>query len=176
SLADRMAILNRCVLQDVGPPGQIYNDPATAFTASFLNSQQLNLLSPEVHTPMNQYILLDFGAHQLIIPWTDPRAYAVSKYTGGRILVGIRPDGMGPVPEGYNGPAFFGRVRTLEYHGHEWLAYIEARLPAVPVPEPPDPRSGMENGHKGRARARALIRRLLPTPRPDKPEEEQDDT
>src|SRR5687768_8517086 len=92
TLADRIAIINRGVLQDVGTPGQIYNDPATAFTAAFLNSQQLNLLAPEVHTPQNQYILLDFGPHKLTIPWTDPRAYAVSKYTGGTIIVGIRPD------------------------------------------------------------------------------------
>ncbi|MFC7587074.1 ABC transporter ATP-binding protein [Nonomuraea antimicrobica] len=51
TLADRIAILNRGVLQDVGTPAQIYNDPATAFVAAFLNSQQLNLLAAGVRTP-----------------------------------------------------------------------------------------------------------------------------
>ncbi|GAA5069625.1 multiple sugar transport system ATP-binding protein [Thermocatellispora tengchongensis] len=163
TLADRIAIMNRGVLQDVGTPGQVYNDPATAFTAAFLNSQQLNLLAPEVHTPQNQYILLDFGPSQLTIQWTDPRAYAVSKYTGGHIIVGIRPDALAPVPENYDGPCFFGRVRTLEYHGHEWLAYIEAGLPSVPVPEPPDPRQARAaaNGGSAGSRARSMIRRLI---------------
>ena len=98
SLADRIAILNRGVLQDMGTPAQVYNDPATAFVAAFLNSQQLNLLAATVRTPQNQYVLLDFGPHRLTMPWNDPRAYAVSQHVGGQILVGIRPDALVPVP------------------------------------------------------------------------------
>ncbi|HLU73296.1 MAG TPA: ATP-binding cassette domain-containing protein [Nonomuraea sp.] len=161
TLADRIAILNRGVLQDVGTPAQIYNDPATAFVAAFLNSQQLNLLAANVHTPQNQYVLLDFGPHRLSIPWSDPRAYAISQHTGGQVLVGMRPDGLAPVPESYDGPAFFGRVRTLEYHGHEWMAYIECGVPAVPVPEPPDPRLNSNGRHTARGGIGAMIRRLF---------------
>lgn len=148
TLADRIAIMNRGVLQDVGTPAQIYNDPATAFVAAFLNSQQLNLLAATVRTPQNQYVMLDFGPHRLSIPWSDPRAYAISQHTGNQVLVGMRPDGLAPVPESYDGPSFFGRVRALEYHGHEWLAYVECGTPGVPVPEPPDPRANA-NGPDG---------------------------
>ncbi|MEU7915936.1 ABC transporter ATP-binding protein [Microbispora bryophytorum] len=159
TLADRIAIMNRGVLQDIGTPAQVYNDPATAFTAAFLNSQQLNLLAATVRTPQNQFIMLDFGPHQITMPWTDPRAYAVSQHTGTQIIVGIRPDGLVPVPERTEGPTFFGRVRTLEYHGHEWLAYLEAGIPAVDVPEPPDRRQ--LNGTGGGGKARSMMRRLL---------------
>ncbi|MFO7251036.1 MAG: ATP-binding cassette domain-containing protein [Actinomycetes bacterium] len=162
SLADRIAILNRGVLQDVGTPTQVYNDPATAFVAAFLNSQQLNLLEAMVRTPQNQYVLLDFGTHRLTMPWNDPRAYAVSQFVGRPILVGIRPDALVPLPpHAEQGQYFAGRVRTLEYHGHEWLAYLEAGLPAVPVPEPPDPRAHANGGHGEGSRAKALLRRLL---------------
>ncbi|GII27881.1 ABC transporter ATP-binding protein [Planotetraspora mira] len=160
TLADHIAIMNRGVLQDIGTPGQVYNDPATAFTAAFLSSQQLNLLAAHVRTPQNQYILLDFGPHQITMQWTDPRAYAVSRHAGTQIIVGIRPDGLVPVPENTEGPSFFGRVRTLEYHGHEWLAYLEAGIPAVGVPEPPDPRHANGGGQTG-GRSRSVMRRLL---------------
>ncbi|MFC7639938.1 ABC transporter ATP-binding protein [Streptosporangium lutulentum] len=140
TLADRIAIMNRGVLQDLGTPGQVYNDPATAFTAAFLSSQQLNLLAATVRTPQNQFILLDFGPHQITIPWTDPRAYVISQHVGSQIIVGLRPDCLAPVPDSFEGPTFLGRVRALEYHGHEWLAYVESGLTAVAVPEPPDPR------------------------------------
>ncbi|WP_049576837.1 ABC transporter ATP-binding protein [Nonomuraea sp. SBT364] len=174
TLADRIAILNRGVLQDVGTPAQIYNDPATAFVAAFLNSQQLNLLAATVRTPQNQYVMLDFGPHRLTIPWSDPRAYAISQYTGGQVLVGMRPDGLAPVPESYDGPSFFGRVRALEYHGHEWLAYIECGVPAVPVPEPPD-RAALRNGQRtGSGGIAGLVRRLLPQrAEPEQQEQEQ---
>ncbi|GII77255.1 sugar ABC transporter ATP-binding protein [Sphaerisporangium rufum] len=171
TLADRIAIINRGVLQDVGTPSQIYNDPATAFVAAFLSSQQINLLSAAVRTPQNQYIMLDFGLHQIIMPWSDPRAYALSQHTGSQIIVGIRPDGLAPLPDGADAPHFAGRVRTLEYHGHEWLAYLEVGIPAVSAPEPA-PRANLNghanghangNGHGGvGGRMRAMMRRFMP--------------
>ncbi|GAA3136446.1 ABC transporter ATP-binding protein [Planomonospora alba] len=163
TLADRIAIMNRGVLQDVGTPAQVYNDPATAFTAAFLNSQQLNLLAATVRTPQNQFILLDFGPHQITIPWSDPRAYAISQHVGHQIIVGLRPDCVAPVPDTFDGPVFLGRVRNLEYHGHEWLAYVETGITSVSVPEPPDPRLNARNlaaaGQGGRIRS--VVRRLL---------------
>ncbi|MBG0829933.1 ATP-binding cassette domain-containing protein [Planomonospora sp. ID67723] len=166
TLADRIAIMNRGVLQDLGTPGQVYNDPATAFTAAFLSSQQLNLLSATVRTPQNQFILLDFGPHQITIPWTDPRAYAISQHVGRQIIVGLRPDCLAPVPETFDGPTFLGRVRALEYHGHEWLAYVESGITSVAVPEPPDPRLNARNGAGTGAqgsRIRSMMRRLFPS-------------
>ncbi|MEU1721470.1 ATP-binding cassette domain-containing protein [Nonomuraea sp. NPDC005692] len=172
TLADRIAILNRGVLQDVGTPAQIYNDPATAFVAAFLNSQQLNLLAAGVRTPQNQYVMLDFGPHRLTMPWSDPRAYAISQHTGGQVLVGMRPDGLAPVPESYDGPSFYGRVRALEYHGHEWLAYLECGMPAVPVPEPPDPRARLNGERNGGGGLTGMVRRLF-SQRPQEHEEQE---
>ncbi|MEU5861450.1 MULTISPECIES: ATP-binding cassette domain-containing protein [unclassified Nonomuraea] len=173
TLADRIAILNRGVLQDVGTPAQIYNDPATAFVAAFLNSQQLNLLAAGVRTPQNQYVMLDFGPHRLTMPWSDPRAYAISQHTGGQVLVGMRPDGLAPVPESYDGPSFYGRVRALEYHGHEWLAYLECGMPAVPVPEPPDPRARVNAERDGAGGLSGMVRRLFSQRAPEHEEQEQ---
>ncbi|MFI7415846.1 ABC transporter ATP-binding protein [Nonomuraea sp. NPDC049684] len=173
TLADRIAILNRGVLQDVGTPAQIYNDPATAFVAAFLNSQQLNLLAAGVRTPQNQYVMLDFGPHRLTMPWSDPRAYAISQHTGGQVLVGMRPDGLAPVPESYDGPSFYGRVRALEYHGHEWLAYLECGMPAVPVPEPPDPRARLNGERAGAGGLTGMVRRLFSQRAPEHEEQEQ---
>ncbi|MBE1593195.1 ABC transporter ATP-binding protein [Nonomuraea angiospora] len=173
TLADRIAILNRGVLQDVGTPAQIYNDPATAFVAAFLNSQQLNLLAATVRTPQNQYVMLDFGPHQLTMPWSDPRAYAISQHTGGQVLVGMRPDGLAPVQESYDGPSFFGRVRALEYHGHEWLAYLECGVPAVPVPEPPDPRQRSNANKNGSGKLSGLVRRIFSAQREEEHQEQE---
>ncbi|MET7326529.1 ATP-binding cassette domain-containing protein [Nonomuraea sp. NPDC005650] len=173
TLADRIAILNRGVLQDFGTPGQIYNDPATAFVAAFLNSQQLNLLAANVRTPQNQYVMLDFGPHRLTMQWSDPRAYAISQHTGGQVLVGLRPDGLVPVPESYDGPSFFGRVRALEYHGHEWLAYLECGAPAVPVPEPPDPRVRLNGDKHGSGKLSGLVRRIFSGQRQEEHQEQE---
>jgi multiple sugar transport system ATP-binding protein len=50
---------------------------------------------------------------------------------GRTVLVGIRPDALRPVQGGATGQTLAGRVRVLEFHGHDWLAYAEAGIPTV---------------------------------------------
>ncbi len=51
TMSDRMAILNEGVLQQVGSPAEIYDNPATPFVASFTGSPAMNLI------PMDNRIL-----------------------------------------------------------------------------------------------------------------------
>ena len=48
TLADRVAIMDRGVLQQVGPPKEVYARPANVFVAGFLGSPPMNLLNVRV--------------------------------------------------------------------------------------------------------------------------------
>jgi ABC-type sugar transport system ATPase subunit len=48
TLADRLAIMNRGRLEQVGPPLEVYRAPATLFVAQFLSSPRLNVLDGEL--------------------------------------------------------------------------------------------------------------------------------
>ena len=48
TLATRVAVMNDGVIRQIGPPEQIYNDPADAFVAGFIGSPAMNLLPVEV--------------------------------------------------------------------------------------------------------------------------------
>jgi multiple sugar transport system ATP-binding protein len=48
SMADRIAVMNLGVLQQVGSPLEIYNGPANLFVAGFLGSVQINFLPAEL--------------------------------------------------------------------------------------------------------------------------------
>ena len=48
TLADRVAIMDRGVLQQVGPPREVYARPASVFVAGFLGSPPMNLLNARV--------------------------------------------------------------------------------------------------------------------------------
>lgn len=45
SMGDRIAILNEGVLQQVGPPQEVYEKPANIFVARFIGSTRMNLLN-----------------------------------------------------------------------------------------------------------------------------------
>ncbi|CCM79287.1 ABC transporter ATP-binding protein [Rhizobium mesoamericanum] len=48
TLADRVAVMNKGVIEQLGTPREIYNDPRTLFVAGFIGSPPMNLIPGEV--------------------------------------------------------------------------------------------------------------------------------
>jgi multiple sugar transport system ATP-binding protein len=47
TLAHRVAVMNKGVIEQLGTPRAIYNDPRTLFVAGFIGSPPMNLLAGE---------------------------------------------------------------------------------------------------------------------------------
>jgi multiple sugar transport system ATP-binding protein len=135
TMADRVAIMRRGILQDVGTPTEVYGRPATLYVAAFLGSPRMNLLEASVYVHLDQYIALNFGEQALYLPWNDIRARAVAHYHGERIVVGLRAEALTPVAPEVQGDVLRGRIRYLEHHGHESLAFLDIGATAIVVDE-----------------------------------------
>ena len=133
TLADRIAVMRDGVLEDLGSPKQVYDDPATAFVASFLGATQINLLTAVVRRA-HEGVLLDLGPQCLLVPWSDPRAKPLIGHHESQITVGIRVDALAPVEEPRAGAYLAGRVVALEYHGHAWAAHVDAGVTSAEFP------------------------------------------
>ncbi len=133
TMADRVAILRKGVLQDVGTPTQVYGRPATLYVAAFLGAPRMNLLEAQVYVHLDRHIALHMGEQTLYLPWNDIRARAVAHYHGERIVVGMRAEALTPVPMDTEGDVLRGRIRYLEHHGHESLAFLDIGAYAVIV-------------------------------------------
>ena len=65
--ADRMAVLDKGVVQQVGAPATLYDDPVNAFVANFVGT--MNLLPGRVRTRSSQGLTLDIdGVGELAFP------------------------------------------------------------------------------------------------------------
>ena len=135
TMADRVAILRRGVLQDIGTPTEVYGRPATLYVAAFLGAPRMNLLEASVYVHLDRYIALNFGEQALYLPWHDIRARAVAHYHGERIVVGMRAEALTPVAPDAPGDVLHGRIRYLEHHGHESLAFLDIGATAIVVDE-----------------------------------------
>jgi multiple sugar transport system ATP-binding protein len=135
TMADRVAILRKGVLQDVGTPTQVYGRPATLYVAAFLGSPRMNLLEAEVYVHLDRHIALHMGDQVLHLPWNDLRSRQVAHFHGERIVIGVRAEALTPVPDSTNGDVLRGRIRYLEHHGHESLAFLDIGATAVIVDE-----------------------------------------
>jgi multiple sugar transport system ATP-binding protein len=161
TMADRVAIIRKGVLQDLGTPTEVYRRPATLYTAAFLGSPKMNLLEAAVYVHLDRYIALGFGEQTLYLPWNDPRARAVARYHGERIVVGVRPEALLPVPMDSPGDVLRGRIRHMEHHGHESLAFVDVGATAVVVDEMATPVNGRAPATRG---LRKFIDRLVGSP------------
>ncbi|GIG90793.1 ABC transporter ATP-binding protein [Plantactinospora endophytica] len=133
TMADRVAIMRKGVLQDVGTPTQVYGRPATLYVAAFLGSPRMNLLEATVYVHLDRYVTLNLGEQALYLPWDDIRARAVAHYHGERIVVGMRAEALTPVAPDSPGDVLQGRIRYLEHHGHESLAFLDVGATAIVV-------------------------------------------
>ncbi|KKK04545.1 ABC transporter ATP-binding protein [Micromonospora sp. HK10] len=160
TMADRVAIMRKGVLQDVGTPTQVYGRPATLYVAAFLGSPRMNLLEASVYVHLDRYIALNLGEQSLYLPWDDIRSRAVAHYHGERIVVGMRAEALTPVAPDTPGDVLQGRIRYLEHHGHESLAFLDIGATAIVVDEMGTPVENNLPGQRGLRRFGQVMQRL----------------
>jgi multiple sugar transport system ATP-binding protein len=114
TLGERIAVLSEGVLQQVGPPQDVYDHPANVFVAGFIGSPPMNLLKGNAAGGRIAVGEVEFVDRQV---------------PDGEVLVGIRPEGLHPVGEAFDGPVFEVSVEVVEPLGDEVLVHgsIEAR-------------------------------------------------
>jgi len=114
TLGERIAVLSQGVLQQVGPPQDVYDHPANVFVAGFIGSPPMNLLKGNAASGR-----ISVGEVELVD----------RQVPDGEVLVGIRPEGLHPVGEAFDGPVFEVSVEVVEPLGDEVLVHgsIEAR-------------------------------------------------
>lgn len=92
SLADRIAVMNEGVLQQVGTPSEVYGNPANLFVAQFVGSPVMNITAAHVQTN---------GAHTKIVLAEGETAFEFPGTVGPQLqsatsdpMVGVRPEGV----------------------------------------------------------------------------------
>lgn len=117
TLADKIVVLDRGSIQQIGPPQEIYANPANQMVASFMGNPPMNLL----------YAAYEAGQFWLdgqAIPCPEPLQAVVRSHPHNRYTLGIRPENLQVVAE--TDPFHLKCVVTLvEPLGRETLVKVE---------------------------------------------------
>ena len=108
TLGERIAVLSDGVLQQVGPPQDVYDHPANVFVAGFIGSPPMNLL--EGTASDGRVVVGEVELDRVRAP-------------DGPVLVGIRPEGLRPVGSDDAGVTFEVGVDLVEPLGDEVLVH-----------------------------------------------------
>jgi sn-glycerol 3-phosphate transport system ATP-binding protein len=107
TLADRIVIMNKGTIDQVGTPEEIYNHPASIYVAGFIGSPAMNFL-PGTISVAQRAVLLSGGAR------LDISAEAALGQDGLLVQVGLRPEQIALARPGQPGlPARFDFVEEL---------------------------------------------------------------
>jgi ABC-type sugar transport system ATPase subunit len=126
ALGDRIAVLDRGRLQQVGSPDEIYNQPANVRVAKFFGPQGMNII--------DGYLTSEGGptkfrgdtrpeSFQFDVP--ADVAPKLKAYEGGKVLCGFRPEDVEPDTAG----ELKGEITGGESLGH--ATYVCVRLPGL---------------------------------------------
>ncbi len=123
TLGDRIAVMRAGILQQVGPPSELYGYPSNLFVAGFIGSPSMNFLGGEIsgdniHLPIGDVHIPDELRHRLESgPGGDRRA----------VVAGLRPEHFEDaalVPDRSKGTVFKTKIDVLESMGSEYYAYF----------------------------------------------------
>ncbi|MBN3490737.1 sn-glycerol-3-phosphate ABC transporter ATP-binding protein UgpC [Acholeplasma equirhinis] len=120
TLADRIVVMNKGYIQQVGTPTEIYVDPANLFVANFIGTPPMNIFK----THLNPDGTLNFGDAKCDIT-RFRHMDQLKPYLGKDIIVGIRPEHVkiDHVAKDRNGVE--SKVVNYELLGHAALVHFE---------------------------------------------------
>ena len=85
TMADRIVVMDKGVIQQVDTPQKLYSEPANMFVAGFIGSPSMNFFDASVSNGK-----IRFSGYEFDI--TEQKKTLLSAYQGKEIVIGIRPE------------------------------------------------------------------------------------
>ena len=92
TMADRVVVMNQGIVEQVGTPQELYNNPATKFVAGFIGSPSMNLMPALIKN--NDGSLKIMFTNGLALPVPERKAEQFGEHMGREVVFGIRPESI----------------------------------------------------------------------------------
>jgi multiple sugar transport system ATP-binding protein len=117
TLADRLVVLNKGIIEQQGTPLELYTTPCNVFVAGFIGSPAMNFLQGAlVEVDGRTVAELDSGGARLTLP-----PELSDRGSGQRVMIGLRPEHLAAQPDG----PLIGTVIMTEPTGAQTLVFFE---------------------------------------------------
>jgi multiple sugar transport system ATP-binding protein len=124
TMATRIAVMNKGLLQQLDTPQNLYDRPANQFVAGFIGSPAMNFFPGHIRKDGND-LYFDSGNFSVKIP--DSKNSVYMSFAGKEVIFGIRPEDIhNPafVPQGIHAAAVEAKVDVTELMGNEIFLYL----------------------------------------------------
>jgi multiple sugar transport system ATP-binding protein len=133
TLGDRVAVIRKGELQQVAPPGTLYDRPVNLFVAGFIGSPAMNMVEAQL-SRTDGGLVAEFGGIKLELDDVLETRPQLKEHEGKTIILGLRPEDMedaavaGDAPQGHR---IATNVDLVESLGSEVLVHFTVSAPIV---------------------------------------------
>ncbi|HPS41697.1 MAG TPA: sn-glycerol-3-phosphate ABC transporter ATP-binding protein UgpC [Anaerolineaceae bacterium] len=124
TMASRIAVMNKGILQQLDTPQVLYDKPANLFVAGFIGTPAMNFFNMKAVKEGND-TFVDNGEFKIKLP--ADKAAKIEHLVGKDIIFGIRPDDIHNPdysPADIHGEHIQAKVDVVELMGNEILVYL----------------------------------------------------
>jgi multiple sugar transport system ATP-binding protein len=124
TMATRIAVINKGVLQQLDTPQNLYDHPNNLFVAGFIGSPAMNFFPGKLRKDGDK-LVVDTGDFSVAIPAAKSKAY--ESYAGKDVIFGIRPENIHDadfIPTNINAEKVAVKVDVTELMGNEIFLYL----------------------------------------------------
>ncbi len=124
TMASRIAVMNKGVLQQLDTPQTLYDRPNNQFVAGFIGSPAMNFFPAKIARE-EEGLFVDAESFKVKIP--DPLHVVYEPHAGKEVIFGIRPEDIhNPefVPPGIHAAPMMAKVDVTELMGNEIFVYL----------------------------------------------------
>jgi multiple sugar transport system ATP-binding protein len=125
TLGDRIVIMDKGLLQQIGSPLAVYDEPYNQFVAGFIGTPPMNFVDGRLEQAASALAFTDGAALRVMLP--EDSAGRLRDYAGRPARLGIRPEHVHDKLEGSRldlGARVEAKVEVVEALGHEKVVYF----------------------------------------------------
>ena len=121
TMADKIVVMKLGIIQQIGGPLELYNEPNNKFVAGFIGSPPMNFLSVDV-VKEGTDLFIDEGTFRIKLDATNKKL--LSSYEGKKVTFGVRPEDVVFSDNAIADTTMNGTVSVVEPLGSETHIYV----------------------------------------------------
>jgi ABC-type sugar transport system ATPase subunit len=119
TLADKIVVLDKGIMSQVGSPLELYNTPANKFVAAFIGSPGMNFFAVNIGA-------MNGRTASVVLPGGRTAEIGVTNSAGASSAeLGVRPEHLAIVDANDPHAAFVGAISIIEHLGNSTILYVD---------------------------------------------------
>ncbi|MBT3272225.1 MAG: TOBE domain-containing protein [Spirochaetales bacterium] len=135
TMADKIVVMKAGVIQQIGSPLELYNNPVNRFVAGFIGSPPMNFMTVSIKEEGGKIVAEEEGGNQLEV--SGENADRIKSYVGKDLIFGVRPEDLNYQDKGGSDKTIKTSVTVIEPLGAEIHLYVDTGKHSMIARVPP---------------------------------------